>query len=240
MHYTLTEEQLFEYIKCPIRYDAIYNKHMITGEEPSMQKYLGKIATYFLMQLMDGTVVSTDILKRKWDKLSEQHPDYITPQRNLEGIDKLMRFYRWAENEELIVGDVSIPYELTLREDDDLLDFRGEITTIAVGKHGQKPYLLYLDFGNRFPDQAMLDMKLKYSLDSYATAKTTGKQLGIKVHHVKKDKDFFVMRSAMDYARMKKILFNVAKSIYHGLYYPRENVMCSNCDMINLCRIWKG
>lgn len=237
----LTEEELFDYIRCPIRFDAIRNKHIITGEENSMSKHLGRVAHWFFLRLMDGVVPATSKLKQKWDKLCEQHSDYLTSQKNLEGIDKLMKLYRWAEDEQLVIGDLDIPYEYAIKDEGDVISFRGEVSAIAQSlKRNSKPFLLYLDFGNKYPDQALLDMKLKYTLDSYAVAELTKKFLGIKVHHVKSGNDFYTMRQAQDYDRMKKAIANVAKSVHQKLYYPRENVMCSSCDMENFCRIWKG
>lgn len=237
----LTEEELFDFIRCPIRYDAIRNKRIITGQEDSMPRYLEKVAHWFFLQLMNGVVPATSKLKQKWDKLCEQHSDYITPQKNLEGVDKLMKLFRWAEDEQLVVGDTDIPYEYAIKDERGVVSFRGEIGTVAQAlKRSPKPFLLYLDFGNKYPDQAMLDMKLKYTLDSYAIAELSNKCLGIKIHHVKSGNDFYTMRQAQDYERMKKVVANVARSIQQKLYYPRENVMCANCDMENFCRIWKG
>ena len=37
-------------------------------------------------------------------------------------------------------------------------------------------------------------MKLKYTLDSYAFKKLYNKDIGVKFHHVKSDRDYFTFR----------------------------------------------
>lgn len=239
-HEALTEEQLFNFMRCPIRYDAIWNKHLITAKEDTTTALLRKETNHFLIQLMNGKVMSTESLKNRWDRACEGSPS-MTPQRNLEGFDKLMRMYRWAADEQLVVGDINIPYTLPFWSDSlgGAFDFQGQIACIAMGAHAKKPCLLYLDYDNRLPDQAFIDMKLKYTLDAWAARKLTGKKLGTKIHHVKSGKDFFTMREIMDFQRMATVITNVMESIHLSLYYPRESVMCKQCDMLNFCRVWK-
>ena len=114
----------------------------------------------------------------------------------------------------------------TLKYEDDVnISFKGEISNIALGKD-KKPYLLITDFSNKYPTQPLLDMKLKYTLDSYAFKKLYNKDIGVKFHHVKSDRDYFTFRIEDDFNRLVRVIRNVALSIDNRLSIL-EKVLCA-------------
>ena len=233
----ITEEQVFNYIRCPLHYDTVYNKKIVLEKEKTFYGLLKKLATKFLTLLSSGKVMTSSSLKSAWDKIYEQNQDVIPQNRMLEGLDLLMKMYRWAEKVELRVVDQKIPYSIGIDSRIGRIDFRGHIDCVAADKDNDL-YLLVLDFGNRMPNQTFLDMKVKFSLDSLALNRVYNKWAGIKVHYVKGDKDFYTVRKQEDYNRVETAISNIAYSIQQNIFYPRESVFCSSCDMSNFCRAW--
>ena len=92
---------------------------------------------------------------------------------------------------------------------------------------------------NRFTEQTLIDMKLKYTIDSYAFQGVYNRRVdGIRVRNVKNAKDFLTFRSQDDFNRLEQTVVNVAECIKRGLYYPRESVMCGTCNTKDYCKAW--
>lgn len=239
----ITEKQFFDYIKCPLRYDAQYNIGMVAANHPTISSLLGKIGNSFLLNLMNDKVLLPSQLKRKWDRACEEHKDIISPKANMAGITKLLNMYRWAEDQQLLVADMKFPYIYNLPQKQ--IQFHGEVTEALVpnSRDNKKYELLALDFSDKYPDQALLDTKLKLSLDWKACQLRYRDKYdlsGIHIHHVKTGKDFYTFRTHEDMVRLNKSIIAVAKAIKNKIYYPRESVMCSQCDMKMYCRAWRG
>ena len=180
----------------------------------------------------------TSSIKSAWDRICEKNPDIITPQKGLDGLGQLMKMYRWAEKVQLRVVDHHIPYSIGIDTRVGRVDFRGHINCIAADNNNEI-YLLDLDFSNRLPNQIFLDTKLKYTLDSLALNKVYNKwAAGIKIHHVKNDKDFFSIRKQEDFNRLETAISNIVYSVQQDIFYPRESAFCSSCDMMDFCRAW--
>lgn len=235
----ITEDQLLDFIRCPVRYDSIYNAKFIPQGQPSLSFYLKKIENAFFAMLMDGQAPSMDFLKRRWDQICEENPDYLTPQKCIEGIGQIAKLYRWAERQELMIADMNSMYRLEFRSGSLLVILSGRMGTVAFSKK-REPYLLEIDFSNRMPIQPMMDMKLIYTIHCKAAFEMYGKKFGIKMHYVKLNKDLYTMRNESDFGRLAATVINVAKSRELGLYYPRESVFCTTCDMLNFCKVWRA
>lgn len=236
--YTITQEELEKYSNCPIRYDIIHNKKFNIGKNPSVNELLHTVFKAFCSGLMNGKVMTTGQIKSKWDRQCEMNKDIISPQKAIEGLGQLMKMYRWAEREELKVLDMNVPYSVIVPgRNDTRIDIRGHIDLVAA--HKNEPCILFADFSNRYPDQMILDMRLKYTLQSYAFTQVYGKWAGIKIHNIKNDKDFYTTRKKDDYDRLLKSVENIAFSIENQIYYPRETAFCRNCELMAFCRAWR-
>lgn len=234
----LTEEQLLKYMKCSIIYDSIYNKNMFVYKEKNVLiKLIDRIAKSFYLNLMNGKILSTDILKRKWDVICKDNN--LNEHECLEGLSLIIKLFRWANSEQLLIQDIDIPYNFLIKSNKDKISFKGEISTIALDNNGN-PYLLVTDFSNKLPNQSLLDIKTKYTLDCYAYNKIYDKNLNVKIHHVKTNKDFFTFRGYDDFERLENTIKNVVISIKNNLYFPRESIFCANCGFSNLCKVWHG
>lgn len=233
----INEEQFFDYMRCPIEYDMIHNKEVLIGHKKTYNSCLMDIWKKFSTHLMQGEVLSTAKLKVCWDNMCEKYPDIISPTKALEGLGLIMKMYNWAEKEQLVIADKSLGFNATFKgEDDEEVSVIGNTGIIAI--KNDKLYMIDMDFSNKYPEQSYLDMRLKYSLDLYILKKFYNKKVGVKVHHVKNDKDFFTMRAEADFKRLESAVLSVGKSIENNLYYPRESAFCRSCLMLNLCKAW--
>lgn len=233
----LNEEQLFKYMKCPIIYDAFFNKNIFINKDNTLTNLIDRISKSFYLNLMNGKILSADILKRKWDVVCKDNN--LNEHNCLEGLGLIVKLFRWASCEQLLIQDIDIPYNFFVKCNKKIISFKGEISTIALDSNNN-PYLLITDFSSKLPNQSVLDIKTKYTLDCYAYHKMYNKTLNIKVHHVKTDKDYYTTRGIDDFLRLENTIKNVAISINNNLYFPRESVFCSNCNFSNLCKVWHG
>lgn len=234
----LTEQQLFDYITCPALYDVKHNKNIQIDEPVSTSKLLNKVAKFFYVSLLNGKVPSSSDLKKKWDSICSQHIGYMDSKRNLEGISLIMKLLQWASSEEIRVVDIDSQYRTMFKSDIGPVELAGTMGTIlALPK--ERFELLVTDFSNRLPEQTLIDMKLKYTIDSHAFQGVYNKRVdGIKVHNVKNAKSFLTFRSQDDFCRLERTVANVAQCIKSNLYYPRESVMCSTCTTKDYCKAW--
>jgi hypothetical protein len=233
----LTESTLFDYMKCPVLYDGIYNKDLTPAEQPSMTVLLNKLCRHFYANLMNGRILATSSLKKKWDSICESNQDYVTTQKCLDGISKSIALFQWAKDQQIVIADMDVPYKLLISGPHGATNFTGEIGTIAALPDGRFE-LLVTDMGRTLPDRFLIDMKLKYTLDVYAFKKVYDKDIAVHIHHVASNKDFYTYRTRDDLARLESTIDNVAFSIKNNLYYPHENTFCTSCGMKTFCRAW--
>ncbi len=230
----MTEIEYFDYVKCPVFYDAVHRKKLPFSFQPTMGELLNRVASQFFLKLMDGKIMPMSEIKKSWDRVCNSNK-FISEKKCLEGISALGKMFLWAKDQQLRILDVKMPYRIRF---DTTTDITGEINAIAVNQQ-DTPELLYMDFSQKMPDQSMLDMKLKYTLDSYAFKTSYEKDICAHIHNVKNDKEFFSYRSRIDFERAKDSIMSVKKAIENNIYYPRESAFCAVCEMKVFCRQWR-
>ena len=233
----LTERQFYDYMKCPIYYQGGYQYGLTPIDQPSMNKLLNKVAHAFCAQLAAQVVLSRRDVEKMWDRVCKQNSEYITDKKVVDGITALMQFYRWAEDKQLMIGSTDIPYSIIFNQENPI-ELIGKISTIAVTPD-KKMELLVLDFERKTPDRAVMDMKLKYTLDAFAFKQLMNKDIGIHVHHVRSAQDYYTFRANDDFLRLESAVKTIGRCIEEKIFYPRENAFCSSCDMRNYCRAWR-
>ncbi len=84
-----------------------------------------------------------------------------------------------------------------------------------------------------------VDMNIKHTLDVYAFNKLYNKDItGINVYSVKKNENMFSSRTHLDYKRLETTISNIGKGIENKVFYPREQILCNNCNARHYCKYW--
>lgn len=230
----ITENQLYAYMDCPIRYSIEYQSSLPVSEPVTMSRLLTKVSNAFLLELMDGNVRSTSWIKKKWDILCRKYPLYLNDQRVVAGISQLINMFEYCKRHQIQIIDIGSPYELIFPS----IIVQGKLGPVMT--HNNKFELLVFDFNTKkIPDQSMLDLNLRYTMHYYAFRTLYQRELqGIRIVHVKTGNEFFSRRSNIDFNRMKIVTENIVSGIRQKIYYPRENILCDICTTKDLCRAW--
>lgn len=110
----LNEVQLLDFLKCPIIYDSVNNKKMLIHKNNiALNNLLNRVSNNFYLNLINGKVLSLDTIKNKWDNLCLNYN--LSSQQCLEGVSLLIKLFRWASNERLIIADINSPYEYSIK-----------------------------------------------------------------------------------------------------------------------------
>lgn len=230
----LTEQQMYDYMFCPAKYDLKYNKLINIEEQKTLNHLLNKVAKYFYVNLMNEKVLSLNALQKKWDSICETNTDYINNKKSLDGLFLIKKMYEWAKQNQIYILDVDTKYNIVIGD----IELIGNMNPIMITKN-KKFELIDTDFGTKIKDQIDVDMKLKYSIDSYSFKKLNDQEIdGVRIHNVKTNTDLFTKKSEPDYRRMKSTIKGVAEGIRNNIYYPREQVLCTNCTARDYCKYW--
>lgn len=228
----LTEQQLFDYIDCPAKYHIKYNMKIDIQEEVSLPILLKKVSNYFYLNLMNGILPTINQIKKKWDTICEQYQ--LDNKKVLTGWGYILKLIQWAEEQKICVADVSARYMIALGK----VQLIGNIETILVTPQ-KKVELLTTNFSEHAPNQIMVDMKLKYSLDALGFKQLYDRSPDIqKIFSVKFGETLFTNRTEPDITRVTDTILNVSKCIENNLYYPRESTFCKSCNAKQYCKYW--
>lgn len=232
----LTEQQLFDYLYCPVKYYLKYKAKIVVPEEVTVNKLLTQVTKFFYNSVANGKLPTLRQMQTKLDSLCEANQEIVSSKKAVEMWAQVYNFYNWACDNKVAVVDTDTKYAITLGEH----IVEGTMNPIALTPNKQLESLI-VNFSSRTPDQLEVDTKLKYTLDTLAfnNANKDMKIQATKIHLLKQNKDLISTRNANDFDRLRSTVNNVAKSIQNELYYPRETHMCTSCNYRNYCRAWK-
>lgn len=232
----ITEQQFFDYIKCPALYDLKYNHNIEINEIPTIPQILEKVAKYFYMSLLNNKKPPTlDQLNKKFESLTQPYMSYINNNKYVEACFQIRNFYNWACSNKVVVIDPSARY--TIAHKGDILE--GIMNPIAINKNQQFEFLI-ANFSTKKPDQFDIDKKLKYSIDMYAYNQSSKDSsiIATNIHHIKSGTSYTTTRNSIDYQRLISSFEGVVKGIEANAFYPRESNMCNQCPYKHYCRGW--
>lgn len=233
----IDEEEIWSFMHCPVQYDLSYVRKIIPKKVPTQVDHIKEAAQYFFANLMDGNLLPMSALKKKWDQICNENPE-ITMIKSNDGLGKLYKLYEWARRNQLVVLDLNVPYALLFPVDKNTsYDVRGCIPMICLTSD-RIPVLLYFDFGDRATVQERVDLNMKYTMQAYAYRMQTRKNIGIHVHNIKFDSDFFSMRGQQDFLRLHRTIISIGYSISHKLIYPKDGPLCLSCYALHACKGW--
>jgi hypothetical protein len=233
----ITEQQFFDYISCPLKYDMKYNKGIVIDDKFSVNNILIKVTNYFYMYVINNLKTpSMNQLTTKFESLIKPYMNIISNKQYTDALFLLRNFYNWACSNKIAVIDSDVKYLFS--HNGNIIE--GVLNPIAINKDKNLEFLI-MNFSNRVPDQLEIDTKLKYSLDMLAfnSSNKDKKIYASKIHCVKQNKDFTTTRNENDYSRLLSTIDNVCKGIENNIYFPHETHMCQQCQYRNLCRGWK-
>jgi CRISPR/Cas system-associated exonuclease Cas4 (RecB family) len=231
----ITENQLEDYIKCP---NLFYIRH-VNGILPRKQVTIRSIADKYTEQmfysLMDGKIPNIDDITGKFTEECIRHKYPVIHRDVQKSISKLITLFNWLISNRVRIGDVGSPYELTFPSANVIVKGKFDI----VRYMDDKLELLITDLSNRDPNQDLIDISIRYTLQAYAVHKLITKYelscvhvLGIRYNRVQ---ELFSYRSPTDYARVENTIKNVAAAIRENIFYPRESYECSYCPVRAFC-----
>jgi hypothetical protein len=232
--FKMTEQQMFDYMYCPAKFEIKHVKGIDIGEPVTIPKLLNKVSKYFYVNLLDKKIATVNELKAKWDRICYENQGVVDTKKNLVGMGMIINLINWASRERIVILDVDTKYNIVI----DDIQLVGCTDPLLAGPNGRTE-LLVTNFSDRLPEQMLIDMKLKHTLDTYAYQEVFGKELsGIRIHSVKANVDLFSRRSEPDFERLKTTIKSVAKGIQEEIFYPREDHMCGTCAALGYCRYW--
>lgn len=231
----ITETELFEYLKCPIRYNTVKKNGEVDIKKSSM-----KLATLALNQWIsascNGLKADSNVLKSKWDKLSEKNKYDLTARKIIETWGLLYSTYRYITNYNIKFMDVNMSYNI-------------EMPGTGVTLTGNLPPLIdkgsYIEifittFDRVLPDRTEIDSKLKHTIDAYAIKNMFNKDVVITYFCPAQGTSIQSLRSQRDFDRLESILKMVSFCIDNDIIYPRETFLCKSCSLRNICKSWTG
>lgn len=233
----ITEQQFFDYISCPAKYDMKYNKRINIEHQFKVSDLLIQVSHFFYTFVINFKKLPTlRKLTDKFDSLAKPYRDQINSTEYTNCIFQIQQFYNWACSCKLAVIDVNSKY--VLRHKDMVIE--GILNPIAINKDKRLEFLI-CSFNKRMPEELELNMKLKYTLDMYAFNKTfPDKQIhGLRYHFNKTNKEILVGRNSNDYARLNSTLDGVYAGITNKVFFPHETHQCMQCEYRYYCRGWK-
>ena len=231
----ITADQFVDYVTCP---NLFYLKY-VNGIKPkthiSVKSILLSARDKLLYRILDGKFL--DGSKYINDFVSEcQKNNFLSTNRGvLQGMRKLNIFHSWCVKNELLLADMGTEFELPFPKENAIL--KGTFGIIRY--HNKHLELLGVDFTDRDPDQALLDISLRYTLQSYAVQRLVPKYelSGVRILVVRQDriKEFQTFRTPLDYERLEDTVSMVIKAIRNRIYYPRETFECARCPVKIYC-----
>jgi hypothetical protein len=229
----ISDQQLIDYIKCPNYFYCKYYSKIPIRDNETFHSLLQKVISSYMLKLFEGKILTMDKAKKIWDKLVEENPDiFINDKKILDGIGYINALDNYCRTNRLMVLDTGVDYQLNFKNN---LILSGKIGTIRYDNN--KCELFVVETSQKQPEQILLSMSMKYTLQIYALHKLQKdlKINGIRIWHVKSGKEFFTYRTQKDFDRLEKIVSNVNKAIRNEIFYAREDYTCINCKYKNFC-----
>ena len=231
----VTTEQLVDYIQCPNLFYLKYVNCIRPKTHISVKSILNSTRDKLLYQILDGKYPDGGKYVNDFIKECQEHNFLTTNRAVLQGMRKLNIFHEWCVRNQLLLADVGTEFELPFPKDNAIL--KGTFGIIRY--HNKHLELLGVDFTDRDPDQALLDISLRYTLQSYAVKRLVPKYdlSGVRVLAVRQDriKEFETFRTELDYERLEDTVSMVIKAIRNEVYYPRETFECARCPVKLYC-----
>ena len=225
----LTIEQVVDYITCPNIFYLKYVNNIVPKTHVSVKRLMLAAKDKLLYQILNGKYIDGTKFVNDFIKDCTKNKFLSTNREVIKSMRKLTTFHSWCVQNQLLLADIGTEFELPFKDYNAIL--KGNFGVIRF--RNNKLELLGIDFSDKDPDQNLLDISIKYTLQSYAIKRLVPKYelSGIRVLSVRQNRvaEFETFRSPLDYERLEDTFSMVIKAIRNGIYYPRETFECSYC-----------
>ena len=235
----LSEKDFLNYIKCPLYYKIESNGHNL--KQDSFNTYLHKVADMYIKRVgsvkLLGNFDHEHYVKKHWDKICMENQHLITPKQCIQGWGYLYRIIEFINVTGVEVLDPEITYKI--EPEGNRHGITGTLDPII--KQGDFYTTLVISFSDKLPENYVMDMNLKHSIDAYALNQFIPNIQPVTTYHSFKsgaEKD--TLRFSKDFTRLEYILEVVGNCIEQDLIYPRNSYSCSTCTFRGLCDQWMG
>lgn len=222
-----------DYIHCPNYFYIKYLSRIPIPEEPTMGELVKQTINCYFAKLMEGKLPSIAKAKKVWDKHCLDYSNIMTDKKVLEGFGLINLFDKYCYNNRLIIADFNSPYEIEFSCG---VKLKGNFGAIRL--NNDRLEFFAVETSQSKPNQQLLDMSLRYTLQCYAMAKLSGQHENlncIRVLHLKSGEEFTTYRTQKDFDRLEKTVANIGSCIRGEIFYPREDYTCPQCRAKNYC-----
>ena len=231
----LTDQQFLDYVFCPNKFYLQYINSIRPKTHISVKQILLSYRDKLLYQILDGKYPNVNKIIDGFVQECQENKFPMTNRGVIHGMRKLTVFHEWCVRNKLLLADMGTEYELSFPKDNAIL--KG---TFGIIRYTDKRLeMLGVDFSNQDPDQNLLDISLKYTLQSYAVKRLVPKYelSGVRVLSVRQDRtrEFETFRTPLDYERLEDAISMVIKAVRNRIYYPRETYECTHCPVKIYC-----
>ena len=228
----ISDEELFCYIKCPNLFYLKYLSRIPIPPQPTFGELVRSVIDGYFAKLLEQKLPTIDKAKKDWDKICEDYPKTISDKKVLEGFGLINLFDKYCFDNKLIVADFNTPYEIPVGGN---VIITGNIGAIRIV--GSKLELFSVETSQAVPNQNLLNMSLKHTLQCYAANKLYPKYdlNSVRILHLKSGQEFTTYRSKIQYDRLEKTIQNVSRAIREEIFFPREDFTCAQCRVKNYC-----
>lgn len=235
----LSEKDFLNYIKCPLYYKLESNGHDLRREtyktflHDTADKYIKRVGSTKLL----GNFDHEHFIKKHWDKVCMENQNIITPKQCIQGWGYLYRILEFINVTGVEVLDPEITYMIEPEGTKHALT--GTLDPII--KQGDFYTTLVISFSDTLPENYVMDMNLKHTIDAYALNQFIPNiQHCITYHSFKSGAEKDTLRFSQHFKRLEYILEVVGNCIEQDLIYPRNSFSCSTCSLRGVCDQWIG
>lgn len=235
----LSEKDFLNYIKCPLYYKLESNGHDLRREtyktflHDTADKYIKRVGSTKLL----GNFDHEHFIKKHWDKVCMENQNIITPKQCIQGWGYLYRILEFINVTGVEVLDPEITYVIEPEGTKHALT--GTLDPII--KQGDFYTTLVISFSDSLPENYVMDMNLKHTIDAYALNQFIPNiQHCITYHSFKSGAEKDTLRFSQHFKRLEYILEVVGNCIEQDLIYPRNSFSCSTCSLRGVCDQWIG
>ena len=231
----ITTQQLEDYIKCPNLFYIRHVNGILSKTHVTIRSIAEKHKDHMLYSLMDGKIPDIDkvLLEFNKDCIENKYP--ATHRDVQKASNQLVILFNWLIANRVQIADIGTPFQLTFPEVNVIL--KGAFG--AIRHNNKRLELLGIDFAAKDPDQDLVDMSIRYTVQAYAVHKLIQDYelscihiIGVRFNRVQELQSY---RSEIDYARVEKTVQNVARAIRSSIFYPRESYECTYCPVKAYC-----